>query len=172
MMYMTTMNTTDFFAPAMPLVQAFNAWAEQASPSARADHVCYKCASAEEFERLRALFEHESDFIYQSIISGRRIAIIRFREPIVTPLGDITILELADQKPNGEQISGFDHIEIYPTEGSVEALAERLSSLLVFEKIVRPHHTTYDAVLTGAFKVRLEQEPLVEKIKKEEMRDG
>lgn len=159
-----------FFAEAAQSVTIFDAWVGRYSPSAIADHICYKCGSAEEFERTRAIFESESAYIYQSIISSRRIAIVKFLKPIPTVLGDIWFLELSDQKPDGSQRSEFDHIEIYPTVGSMEGLAEDLGSKgTVIEKIVRPHHTTFDVIVEGSFKVRIEPEPLVTKIVRDEM---
>jgi len=165
------MTTVDFFQNARPFVDAFDAWVTGAKPAARADHLCYKCGSSEEFESLRRMFETESAFIYQSIISDRRIAIVKFNTPVKTRLGGISFLELSDQKPDGSQASGFDHIEIYPTGGTMDALADQLASAgTIFEKVVRPHHTTYDAAIHGTFKVRLESEPLIEKIKRDEMK--
>ena len=119
---------------------------------------------------MRKMFETASTFVYQSIISKRRIAIVKFVVPIQTALGAIWFLELSDQKPDGSQTSGFDHIEIYPKAGSMEDLADGLNSKgFVLEKIERPHHTTFDGFIMGDFKVRLEPEALVEKIKREEM---
>lgn len=165
-------NIKTFFAAATLYIATFNAWCVKTLPDAQADHLCYKCGSTQEFEQLRAMFEQESAFIYQSVISQRRIAIVAFREPIGTALGDIRFLELSDQKPDSSQDSGFDHIEIYPNSGTMDALADTLESKgTTFTKIERPHHTTYDAVIDGkSFKVRLEPEALLAKIKKEEMR--
>lgn len=159
-----------FFTESQSSVEAFNAWAEKSKPAAKADHICFKCADAAEFERLRMMLEMQSTFVYQSIISKRRISVIKFLQPIQTALGEIWFLELADQKPDSSQVSGFDHIEIYPTSGTYEELAQQLSTTVTFDKVVRPHHTTYDAKIFGEFKVRLEEEPLVDKIKREEMR--
>lgn len=164
-------SVSEFFTRSTGSVEAFNAWSAQYSPAAKADHICYKCGSTEEFEAIRKMFEAESAFIYQSIISKRRIAIVKFVTPIKTALGEIWFLELSDQKPDGSQTSGFDHIEICPNEGSMEALAASLEALgASFEKIERPHHTTFDGFIVGDFKVRLEPEALVEKIQREEMR--
>jgi hypothetical protein len=85
-------------------------------------------------------------------------------------LGDIWFLELSDQKPDGSQKSGFDHIEIYPTTGTVQDLANDLESKGVqLRKVERPHHTTIDGHLPGGFLIRLEPEALIEKIKTTEM---
>jgi len=158
-----------FFLGAKPFVEAFDRWVEKVKPAAVADHVCYKCSSAAEFEAVRRMFEGSSAFVYQSIISHRRIAVVKFTPAVQTALGPIQILELSDQKPDGSQTSGFDHVEIYPTAGTMDALADQLGAAgTSFEKVVRPHHTTYDAVIFGSFKVRLEPEPLLEKIKRDE----
>jgi predicted metalloenzyme YecM len=164
-----TPNIREFLQRSSDIVQTFNAWAQAASSMARADHVCWRCASSEEYDRIRQMFEAGSRFIYQSEIAGRRISVIGLRESIATDLGEIRTLELSDQKPDGSQRSGFDHIEVYPIHGSVDTLAQELTAAgVTFQKTVRPHHTTYDAALDGGFNVRLESEPLVEKIKRDE----
>lgn len=162
----------DFFTRAQIHLDLFNTWAEQLTLTANADHLGYKCANANEFEMYRELFEKESEYIYQSIISQRRIAIIKLINPLQSRLGDISYIELSDQKPDNSQKSGFDHLEIYPTQGTVEQLAEsiRLQNGGVFSKAERPHHITYDLKLADGFKMRLEAEPLIEKIIKEEIR--
>ncbi len=160
----------EFYEEAQKLAQIFDSWVEKINLAAVADHVCYKCGDEEEFSGMRKMFEAESKFIYQSIISGRRIAVIKFVRPVSTSMGDIWYLELAAQKPDGSQLSGFDHVEIYPLKGTMEALAEEMMAQGVrLEKIVRPHHTTYDGVIEGRLKIRLEDEALVEKIKRDEM---
>ncbi|MDP3958021.1 MAG: VOC family protein [bacterium] len=163
----------DFYIGADDLVRRFNEFAERHALGAisRADHICYKCVSNGEFEALRALFEEESVYIYQSIISARRIAVIGLKRPVKTALGPISTLELSDQKPDGSQKSGFDHIEIYPTGISYEELASRIKKGGVeMKKVVRPHHTTIDIEIGDGYLVRLEGEPLIDKIKKEEMK--
>lgn len=167
------MAVRDFFDGAAASIAAFNTFAErhQLAGRAMADHVCYKCASTESFHAIRAMFEGESVFVYQSIISKRRIAIIHFRNPIKTVLGDIDILELSDQKPDGSQVDGFDHIEIYPTTGSTNELVDYLRSRdVTIDTADRPHHVTHDLVIENGFKVRIEDGPLLEKIKREEMK--
>ena len=158
-----------FFQSARASVATFDAWVAAFAPSAIADHLCYKCSSSDEFERLRAMFETNSSYVYQSIISKRRIAIIKFSQPIPSALGDIRFLELSDQKPDNSQESGFDHVEIYPTSGTMDELAIDLEKKgAVVEKVVRPHHTTYDIIIDGTFKARIEPDALMEKIRREE----
>lgn len=138
---------------------------------ALADHLCYKCASTEEFEHVRALLEQQSLYIYQAIISGRRIAYIKLAAPVPTELGDVHFLELSDQKSDGSQKSGFDHVELYPVgdttyESLLEHVRKKDEQILHVE---RPHHTTDDVVLPSGLLVRFEHEPLIEKIKRTEL---
>ncbi len=117
------------------------------------------------------MFETECTFIYQSVISKRRITLVKFLAPITTALGDISLLERSDQKPDGSQTSGFDHIEIYPTHHSIEDLVTSLETQgALFEKIIRPRHTTFDATLLDDFKIRLEPEALLKKVTATEMK--
>lgn len=166
------MEVQKFFKATAPVIVAFNTFVNDTglADRAAADHICYKCASTDSFKTIRAMFEGESAFIYQSIISKRRIAIVRFNRTLETALGPINVLELSDQKPDGSQSEGFDHVEIYPTQGSTDDLVAYLRSQdVVIETVSRPHHTTHDLVLENGFKVRVEDGPLLEKIKTDEM---
>jgi len=164
------MSYDSFCTEAKNVIDVFDTWVTHTRPEAIADHICYKCGSREEFEQLRLLFETHSSYIHQSPIAGRPIAYIKFLEPLNTSLGDIWFLELSDQKPNHSQVSGFDHIEIYPEQGSIETLVSDLESKGVqFKNVVRPHHTTFDTTLESGLKIRLEPEALIEKIIKEEL---
>lgn len=135
---------------------------------AKADHICYKCASSESFEGIKRLFESESRWIYQSIISGRRIALIRLNSPLESVLGEIVLLELSDQKPDGSQTEGFDHIEAYALDRNYENLVNYLGSReVIVNEVKRPHHTTHDIKLDNGLIFRLTREPLADKVKKE-----
>jgi predicted metalloenzyme YecM len=72
----------DFYAEATEMLAAFNTFIDNHSltENIRVDHFCYKCGSHERFESLRALFEQESHFIFQSLISQRRIAVIKLKK--------------------------------------------------------------------------------------------
>ncbi len=160
----------DFYSQSKNIVEAFEKFETEVGLKeiAVADHICYKCSSSEEFETTRSFFESQG-FLYQSIISKRRIAVIKLEKSIDTSLGTIQYLELSDQKPDGSQKSGFDHIEIYPKGVTVEMLAEKiLDTGRMGKKVERPHHTTYDFPLDN-FLVRIESEALIEKIKFQEM---
>jgi predicted metalloenzyme YecM len=158
-----------FYTEATPLAQRFDSFAKkhQLIGRAKADHICYKCDSAESFEHARALFEPAIGYLYQAKISGRRIALIRLPHPIETVLGPIHFLELSDQKPDGSQREGFDHIEAYPTDRSYEDFIKQFEATENVVKVVRPHHTTHDIDIGDGFLFRCTEGPLVEKIKAE-----
>ncbi len=153
------------------LVKAFNDFAHgnYLLNKAKADHICYKCGSADSFERIIKLFHDASNYIYQSIISKRRIAYIKMKRPVNTALGDIVFLELSDQKPDLSQVDGFDHIEVYPVTMNYEEMISHLESNNKVIKVERPHHTTHDIELDGGFVWRATRGPLIEKIKVMEM---
>lgn len=166
------MNTLEeFFKGAEKYIEIYNAFAEKHALASRAqsDHICYKCGSTESFEHIRELFERNSEYMYQAIISKRRIAIVRFKEGIETSLGIINFLELSDQKPDGSQEEGFDHIEAYPLGRSYEEMVEEFEKTEEVIKVERPHHTTHDINIGEGFLFRCTEGPLIEKIKREEM---
>jgi predicted metalloenzyme YecM len=164
-------NIEQFYRDSKDIVTVFNAFVAKHSLVGRAaaDHICYKCGSRESFEAIRQLLENESEYIYQSIISKRRIAIVRLKQGIETSLGTIYFLELSDQKPDGSQIEGFDHIEVYPLGQTYDDFVETMSLRENVVKVERPHHTTHDIDMAGAFVFRCTSGPLIEKIKNTEL---
>lgn len=166
------MELDQFFTDSKNFIESFDNFCTKhyLKDIVKADHICYKCASQEEFEKMRKMFEDNSNFIYQSIISKRRIAYIGFKNGIETSIGIINYLELSDQKPDGSQKSEFDHIEIYPTSISYIQLVQKFEDggVMIIKK-ERPHHTTHDMDIGNGFLIRLTHEPLIEKIKVKEM---
>ena len=162
----------DFYAKSQKYVNWFNAFAQKHNlvGITQADHICYKCGSTESFEAMRAMFEQNSHYLYQSIISKRRISIIKLKPGIETALGTIHFLELSDQKPDGSQIDGFDHIEVYGVRISYDDMVAKLATSEKVIKVERPHHTTHDVEIKDGFLFRCTQEPLVDKIRREEMK--
>jgi len=160
-----------FYAQAKEATEHFDLFFKKhkLSGMALADHVCYKCGSAEEFQEVRAILEKGAAYMHQAIISGRRIAYVKLAAPLPTGLGDVWFVELSDQKPDGSQSSGFDHVEIYPvtpmTYGGLVELFKKNDEQVVH--VERPHHVTDDITLPSGLLVRLEPGPLIEKIKGE-----
>jgi predicted metalloenzyme YecM len=161
----------EFYSSSKKFIELFDTFAAKHNLNGKvqADHICYKCESEESFEDLRRMFETASEYIYQSIISNRRIAIIRFKQGIETSLGTINFLELSDQKPNNSQLEGFDHIEAYAVERSYEDMVKEFEVSEKVVKVERPHHTTHDIDIGGGFLFRCTKGPLIEKIKNTEM---
>ena len=169
-MFITTFEA--FYRAAMPQLTLLENFfrKHQIAGLAKIDHIGYKCASAHEFEELRRILEEKSVFVFQSMISVRRIAIVKLRTGFETSLGPCTYLELSDQKRDMSQVSGFDHAEIYPTSCSYERLVAYLSGRGdVPRRVQKPHHITHNVEIDMNFTLKLSLEPLVEKIKREEM---
>lgn len=176
---------------AAPLLDAFRNWSYahallHATFAPKADHLSYKCREFREYDELRSRFEEYADgwsgcrFLHQTIISGRRVAAIGLHDPIPTPFGALRVLELSEPKTMRAELTGFDHVELYPTDGALDDLAEALNSIRNrtlassamrshFVKKARPHHTTWDATIVSLAHgtdhiLRLTDGPLAEKI--------
>ena len=164
-------DAVSFYSQAHEATEHFDAFVAKHHLAGKAivDHLGFKCASAEEFVAMRAIVESASVYVHQSIISGRRSAYAKLRQGIATSLGEVHFLELADQKPDGSQKSGFDHIEVYPAgEGTYESILATLKKN--DEQVIhveRPHHVTDEVTLPSGLVVRLEPGPLIEKIKQQ-----
>jgi predicted metalloenzyme YecM len=166
-------NSSDLPKVATPYLEEFDAFCRvhDLIGLVQADHIGLKCSSKEKYEFQRSLFEHDSRFIYQSIISKRRISIIGLSVGLETTVGSLDYLELSDQKPDGSQKDLVDHLEIVPTGCSYDELVSQLKMKgVAMKEIIRPHHTTYDIALPSGFLVKLSREMLIDKIKREEMK--
>ncbi len=162
----------EFYTESVKYINEFNLFAKKHKllGLTKADHICYKCGSKESFESLRTLFDNNSEYIYQSIISKRRISYIKLKQRISTVLGEIHFVELSDQKPDQSQSDSFDHIEVYGVSISYDELVATLAQSENVIKVERPHHTTHDVEIKDGFLFRCTQEPLIKKIKREEMK--
>lgn len=133
------------------------------------DHVGYKCSSTGEYEEIRKLFEFDEKFIYQSMISKRRISCIGLAAPLSATCGNVFYIELSDQKSDESQISGCDHLEFISETITYEEMLDRFSTVgLPVVESVKPHHSTHDVRLPNGFKIKLSRERLVQKISRDE----
>ena len=136
------------------------------------DHLCFKCGSASEYERMRSMLEATppSAFVYQVQLSGRRVAYVGLREGIASVNYPISFIELSDKKPGVDETAGFHHAEIYTTTLDYDQLIKRLEDGgETVRRQVRPHHTTDDLVLPGGFILRFTARALIEKIVDEQL---
>jgi predicted metalloenzyme YecM len=165
-------NTIDLESVSKNQRDEFNAFCSDCNLVGKisADHIGLKCSSTELYEKQRLLFEFNSRFVYQSIISKRRISIIGLMEGLPTVAGNLNFLELSDQKPDGTQKDIVDHLEIVPTSISYEVLVSIIREKgYTLKETIKPHHSTYDVVLPSGFVVKLSREMLVDKIKRDEL---
>ncbi len=163
-----------FRVGATEIIDRFNFFiaAHNLSSLVLADHISLKCESSEFYEKMRAHFESEKygKYMHQSIISGRRISIIKLQQPLHTLVHAIQFLELSDQKPDGSQKRSFDHVEYFPViRSTYESFATRLAQTTNGRDKGRAHHRTFDVDIGEGLEARLEREPLIEKIKRDEM---
>ncbi|HVY72857.1 MAG TPA: VOC family protein [Candidatus Paceibacterota bacterium] len=161
----------EFYSGAVPYVELLSSFVSKHNLVGRAapDHMCYKCGSRAKFEEMREMFEQNSKYVYQTIISGRRIAYIKLQTPIESVLGPIWFVELSDQKTDGSQKDAYDHIEVFATAMTYDEMVNEFKH--AGQNVIhveRPHHTT-DDVDIGGFLFRCTQGPLIEKIKSKEM---
>lgn len=162
----------DFYSLAAEAANKLNTFSTKhdLQGKALADHICYKCDSKETFERMRGAIEPFSKFIYQSIVSNRRVAFLKLKKEIQTILGPISLLELSENKPRKPEENKIHHIEIFSTSLPYEDLVHIF--VTAGENVVediRPHHTTHDIEIDERFLVRITHEPILEKIKFDEM---
>jgi predicted metalloenzyme YecM len=143
------------------------------------DHICYKCKSSAEYQRMRAILESNppSLYFYQVYLASRRVAYMKLQNGLPITGGTVNFVELADKKQAEEKVLGFHHVEIYPVPNARMGVAGSYSNLVrgleqrkvKLELKERPHHTTHD-ILVGKFIIRLTDKPLIQKIVQEEMR--
>ena len=133
------------------------------------DHLCFKCESHQEFVEVREMLEEKSIYLYESWISDRLIALLKLEEPITTSFGPIACIELQDQKPAGTQKSGFAHVEAYPVERYDDVIEFMKEKNIEVKEDPTPHHPIHEVELSPAFVFRLEQEPVIEKVKREDL---
>lgn len=165
-------NTHDLEIASKSFLEEFDSFCDmyQLTSLLQADHIGLKCSSKEIFESTRASFEKESRFVYQSIISQRRISIIGLVEGLKTSVGNLNYLELSDQKPNGSQVDSIDHLEVVPQGITYEELIKIMQEKgVVLQETVKPHHSTFDVQLSSGFVVKFSREFLVDKVKRDEM---
>jgi hypothetical protein len=157
---------------AMPLVSQLNVFCEDNGLTGlvEADFLCMKCSGPEVYDARKADMEPKSEYIFETTTSGRRTSLIKLKETIPTIVGSIQYLELQDQKPDNSQDDRISCIAVIPTTLSYEEVRDQLKDKgLPVVETVRPHYTSSDIRLPSGFALRLGQEFLVDKVKREEM---
>jgi predicted metalloenzyme YecM len=134
-----------------------------------ADHICYRCGSNYSFRKLYEAYCERAILIDVSQFDGRSIAYFLLNSRFETyKLGDIRYLELCDQKLDGSQVEGFEHVEVYPrSAGQLQTIVNQLRKTDNVVEKVRPSRTTYDIQVAKELMFTIEPEPLIEKIMRE-----
>lgn len=76
------------------------------------DHLCYRCATDDEYEQLKPYFLRFSDLLIESPVNGRLISTFKLHNPIHFKDWIIDLIELPAPKKNKPTPSGFEHIEV------------------------------------------------------------
>ncbi len=155
---------------ALPLVAQLNSFCSEQGlvGIVQADLICIRCSTSDIYDARRKDLEMKNKFIFQSIVSGRRVSAIGLMEPLLTVVGDIGCLELCDQKPDHSQDDRISHITLV-SSAYEEVMSKLKAGGVAIEETVRPHYTSADIILPSGFTIRLAKEKLIEKIKREEM---
>lgn len=137
----------------------------------KADLVCIKCSSHDVYESRRNYYDLDSRFIYQAVVSDRRIALVGLKEGIPTSVGDIRLLEIIDQKSDNSQIDCLSHIAIVPTGISYDDLLVKLkeNNAHTEDKSRGDGYVATDVVLPTGFRIRIEKESLLDRVKRVEI---
>lgn len=94
------------------------------------DHICYRCASDEEYTELTKYFLHFSDLVIESPVNGRLISTFKLHRPISFKDWLIELIEVPAPKKGKITKSGFEHIEIVCDENLLE-LSHKFDPTLV-----------------------------------------
>lgn len=165
-------NAVDFMHGAVRYLTKFDGFAEQhrLRGYGTADHLCFKCGSHESYMGILEMLRHAKRYAYESIIGGRDITYLKLNRPLYSIVGPVYFLEISDQKPDGSQRNGFDHVEIYPSLGDMQSLVNHLRrNGARFGDGSCAHHETFDSERIDGLMVRIEHGPLIHKIVHEEM---
>ncbi len=136
------------------------------------DHFGYKCSSHEEYESIKKLFMPQSIepmalWIHEYWLSGRRVSCISLKDPYIPMMAlanKFYYLELQDQKPDGSQISGVDHVEIVLTKKEKDKVVFLCKEQGVpIQENAHPHHNTTDLIFPGCT-IKISLQPLVKTI--------
>jgi predicted metalloenzyme YecM len=76
------------------------------------DHLCYRCASDDEYDQLKPYFLRFSDLLIESPVNGRMISTFKLHSPIHFKDWIIDLIELPAPKKGKPTKSGFEHIEV------------------------------------------------------------
>jgi len=77
----------------------------------RVDHIAYSVSSSQEYDKLLPEFLKNGELVKEAIIAGRRVAVIRYKEPPVWKGQEISAVELIEPKVGETSFTGWEHAE-------------------------------------------------------------
>lgn len=130
-----------------------------------ADHICYNCENSARYAEYFEAYNECAVLEDESIIGGRKIAYFRLKSRIDTIVGDIIYIELCDQKPDGSQREGVDHVEAYVrSNADLIKIVAGLDEVKPVVKKPRGDSFVYVFPLAPSFNLILTEIPLILKI--------
>lgn len=76
------------------------------------DHICYRTASVDEYQRLKFEFTQFAELLVETPVGGRSIATFRLHQPLRFAGQRIDLVELPAPKKTKPTLTGFEHIEV------------------------------------------------------------
>ena len=75
------------------------------------DHICYRVATTDRYQELKARLVPDNELLAETIISGRPIATFRLQQPLQYQGRTIELLELPSPKAGSPYSEGYEHVE-------------------------------------------------------------
>jgi predicted metalloenzyme YecM len=92
------------------------------------DHVAYQASSSKDYEETIEELKSEGELIHEPLIGGRRVGMIKLKNPIEFRNNKIIALEIIEQREGQICNSGWEHAE-FVIEESYEDLIKQHPSL-------------------------------------------
>ncbi len=130
------------------------------------DHICYRVASVDRYEELKAYLEKDHLLLHEAMISNRPIATFKFNEAIKYKHHQIPLIELPAPKGEVSYEEGFEHIECVIAESFVD-FSNKHSEIEFDWKGAQKKHNPELRVKLGELSVKFHHASLEDVIAKE-----
>lgn len=138
------------------------------------DHICYDCGDSGSYERMFEMLSPTYSHFDTSLIGGRKISVFTLTEPFFAYGREVSVLELCDQKPDGTQKEGFDHIEVLPVSNTIKDVGSSMAHMRVVKEVqtrlAAPHLDICMDKGDKRLRIKITDVPLLEKIQRERQR--
>ena len=96
------------------------------------DHLCYRVATATEYEQIKRAMARDAMLLGESQVGGRPIATYRLHIPFTYRHRNINVIEIPAPKPGSPYPTGYEHAEFVtdrPLEAFLNLLTQSLTAL-------------------------------------------